>query len=135
MYTILEQSDNHTMVGPMDVHCWVINPDGTLYDPEFKQYKTIQSKWGCTNHKVMQPFTSEKRNEVWHMLWKTSILPQFNASGKDATLEFFYQNPHYGYCYFNAYAYHLRTPGSKMIIGRMGWKKKGLTNNIHWEFG
>ena len=77
MYSILEKSDNHTMVGAMDVHCWVINPDGTLYDPEFKQYKSIQSTWGCTPHKVIQPFTSEKRNEVWRMLWKTSIVRQF----------------------------------------------------------
>ena len=135
MYTMLKKSDNHTMTNVMDLHCWVINADGTLYDPEFKEYKTIQSAWGCTDHKVLQQFTSEKRNELWDILWKQSILPNFKADGQADTLDFFYTNPQYGCAPLNAYAYHVRTPGSKMKIGRMGWKRTSSPDDIHWEFG
>ena len=134
-YVIFNKSDNHTMTNAMDLHCWVINADGTLYDPEFKEYQTIQSTWECTDHKVLQPFTSGKRTECWHILWKQSILPNFKANGKKVTLDCFYNNPQYGCAPLNAYAYHVRTPGSKMKIGRMGWKRNGSPDDFHWEFG
>lgn len=136
---ILPESDVNTMTSPADIHCWVRLPDGSVHDPEFKNYKTIRDINGCSEQKVLQPFTSATQENLWKRVLVPQISKQIMATrAPESFLDEIYARPVFGYCYTNAFAYVTNKntpPGADLVIGRCGWRSKRDPSVIHWEYG
>ena len=122
----------------MDIHCWTINKDGTIYDPYFKEYDTIKKIRNLTDNQVYKSLEGIEKKKMWVKIWKKMIKPHIkNMKKKGMTKEeffdIFYAKPMFGFCWLNSYTYHLKNKGSTFHIGKMGWIDKN--GEPFWEYG
>jgi len=120
----------------MDLHYWVVNKDGTIYDPHFVEYDMIKFVRQTTNTQKYQPFPDDIRDKLFKIHVLTHIQPALKEvleSGGD--LDDFTKNwkPQFGQCILNAFCYNATHEGSKLVVGKMGWKKSN--GDVFWEYG
>jgi hypothetical protein len=132
-----KKNDNHPplyggMTHPLDIHYWIVNKDGSIYDPHFKSYDFIINFNQTTKKQVHEEFPLDQQKKWWAFHWKTQIKP-FMQKNYDGVLDDLARDPIVGHCYINAYAYKLQNRGTRIAMGRMGWERDD--GSIHWEFG
>jgi len=135
---------NDTMYDSMDFHCWVVKGDGSIYNPEFKDYNYIKDVWGIDKDEpiILEPFSKELQLECLKTIMDSIKIEEYlrilnnkiNEVGNvnDILTYLFVKDPICGKCFCNSW-YYKKLYGGKFVIGRMGWRKKDGT--VYYEFG
>lgn len=116
--------------GGLDLHAWVVLPNGEIYDPEFPYYSFCKLVHGieAKAENVYAPIKDkQERQKIWACVWVLFVKP------RKALLQQYLTTPKENCCFVNAYAFHKANPGSVMNFGRMGWRK--TDGSVWWEFG
>ena len=111
----------------MDFHAWLELPNGTIIDPHFQYYDTIADCRGVAHEKHYQPANQMVQACIGKALeaWLQGIIEAYGGIGKVPMK--------CGFCFLNAFVLQqIRFPNAKMVIGSMGFGKKGKT---WWEYG
>ena len=121
----------------MDLHAWVVNKDGSVYDPYFPWYDHCKELHGCAPDAptLYEEITGEEKKTAWREIWKRFIRPTLALAESPKQLyEEYVAQPVPMRCFLNAWAYHQLNPGTTLLkIGKMGWPKR--EGGIHWEYG
>ena len=124
----------------VDGHAWCENKDGeVVFDPSFGEYKFIKMVNKLEGEKQYEivPEMSGKVMECIKIHIK-DFKKTSKALGKPMSFEnimkMFLKYPKFGCCFLNAYSYKFANPEVKLMVGKMGWKKKN-SEEIFWEYG
>lgn len=111
----------------MDFHAWLELPNGEIIDPHFKRYDLIADMRGVSHEKHYHPANQMVQaciNKTFEA-WLVEIIGAYGGIDKVPMK--------CGFCFLNAFALQqTKYPNAKMVIGSMGFGKKGQT---WWEYG
>tara|TARA_R110000823_G_scaffold270717_2_gene390270 strand:- start:4528 stop:4896 length:369 start_codon:yes stop_codon:yes gene_type:complete len=119
----------------VDGHAWCENKDGeVVFDPSFKEYKFIKmvNKLEGENQYEIVPELSGKVMACIKIHIKD--FKKNNKMSFENIMKMFLKYPKFNCCFLNAYAYKFANPEVKLMVGKMGWKKKN-SGEIFWEYG
>ena len=112
----------------MDIHCWIVEND-KIIDFNFPEHQMVKRIQGLVGDNIYEPAPIDEQKMWFKKMYEKSIV--FLADG---ILYQFYKNPQYNCCFINALAYKKNNKNCKIVIGKMGWRKKN-SNDIFWEYG
>ena len=134
----------------LDAHAWCEDKDGkVVFDPHFKEYDLIKKIRDLEGEPQYEEVSTLSRQVM--VIIKRQIKDakrQGKQQGIKLTSEMimtmFLEQPAFGNCFLNAYAYRWFNPEVKMRVGKMGWKVKKTercygttftTDKVFWEYG
>ena len=128
--------------GMIDLHAWVETKEGKIIDEQrFAGYCQVKSIHNLNDNTHYCELVGDSKKKVWKQIWKQIIKPRIELHKKilgvsdEEFWEEFANNPKYGMCFINAYAYHLQHPKTtRMCLGKMGWEYKNK-EGVWWGYG
>ena len=111
----------------MDFHTWLELPNGDIIDPHFPFYDWVANSRGVAHEKQYHPANQMVQACISKALaaWQREIIEAHGGIDRVPMKQ--------GFCFLNAFVLQqIRFPNAKMVIGSMGFGKKGKT---WWEYG
>tara|TARA_R100000655_G_scaffold51543_1_gene89335 strand:+ start:70 stop:483 length:414 start_codon:yes stop_codon:yes gene_type:complete len=120
--------------GKGDFHFWVETSWGEIIDPVFPQHHDVCNSRGLD---INKPKYQEWDNQdYWFKDHKIDKFLDSIKKGNDYEKMRKKFKPMWARCGYNACMKYLENPTHyRIVCGSMGWKKKGLSSVVWYEFG
>tara|TARA_R110000796_G_scaffold249923_1_gene378254 strand:- start:38 stop:448 length:411 start_codon:yes stop_codon:yes gene_type:complete len=116
-----------------DFHIWVENPYGEVIDPYFPQHQEICNDRGLDiNKRRYQEWDNQEYYLNKHMR-QTDFRENWDDKAQKGYTKYY---PKWARCPLNAMYNYYKDPNYyRIVVGSMGWGKKGRSNIVWYEFG